>query len=543
MSVTVIPKKVVTVIEPKKPYIVDKAKYDQKRVAAYCRVSTDSEEQLTSYKTQMKVYSEMIAENPEWTFAGMYADEGISGTRADKRPQFQKMINDCIKGKIDLIITKSVSRFARNTVECLEYVRMLKNRGIGILFEEQKIDTLKSDSELYLVIYAGFAQSESESMSKNITWSFRKNFENGKVNFCYKKMLGYRRGENGEPEIVEEEAEIVREIFRRFLQGETQNQIADDLRSRNYTFTGKVLKFDRSMIVGILKNERYTGDAILQKTVTVDCITKTRKRNQGEAPMYLVQNNHPAIISREIFNRAQEEFTKRKTITPASDKTSASYTGRYSRYALTDILKCGECGSKYRRCTWMRNGQKTIVWRCVNRLDYGKRYCTKSITVEEKQLHEAIVRAIKKFSSEDNSTYIALMKATIAEALGLNGSDDETDILERRIDALNRQMLELVSENVAKGNGIESCEEAFKEISSQIAMLNSRIETIRQTESGKEQYDEKVKRIQSIIDERQTEQDSYDDTLVRQMIECIKVFEGGKIEVYFGGGFKVEEHL
>lgn len=543
MNVTVIPKKVVTVIEPKKPYIVDKAKYDQKRVAAYCRVSTDSEEQLTSYKTQMKVYSEMIAENPEWAFAGMYADEGISGTRADRRPQFQKMINDCIKGKIDLIITKSVSRFARNTVECLEYVRMLKNRGIGILFEEQKIDTLKSDSELYLVIYAGFAQSESESMSKNITWSFRKNFENGKVNFCYKKMLGYRRGENGEPEIVEEEAEIVREIFRRFLQGETQNQIADDLRSRNYTFTGKVLKFDRSMIVGILKNERYTGDAILQKTVTVDCITKTRKRNQGEAPMYLVQNNHPAIISREIFNRAQEEFTKRKTITPASDKTSASYTGRYSRYALTDILKCGECGSKYRRCTWMRNGQKTIVWRCVNRLDYGKRYCTKSITVEEKQLHEAIVRAIKKFSSEDNSTYIALMKATIAEALGLNGSDDETDILERRIDALNRQMLELVSENVAKGNGIESCEEAFKEISSQIAMLNSRIETIRQTESGKEQYDEKVKRIQSIIDERQTEQDSYDDTLVRQMIECIKVFEGGKIEVYFGGGFKVEEHL
>lgn len=543
MNVTVIPKKVVTVIEPKKPYIVDKAKYDQKRVAAYCRVSTDSEEQLTSYKTQMKVYSEMIAENPEWAFAGMYADEGISGTRADRRPQFQKMINDCIKGKIDLIITKSVSRFARNTVECLEYVRMLKNRGIGILFEEQKIDTLKSDSELYLVIYAGFAQSESESMSKNITWSFRKNFENGKVNFCYKKMLGYRRGENGEPEIVEEEAEIVREIFRRFLQGETQNQIADDLRSRNYTFTGKVLKFDRSMIVGILKNERYTGDAILQKTVTVDCITKTRKRNQGEAPMYLVQNNHPAIISREIFNRAQEEFTKRKTITPASDKTSASYTGRYSRYALTDILKCGECGSKYRRCTWMRNGQKTIVWRCVNRLDYGKRYCTKSITVEEKQLHEAIVRAIKKFSSEDNSTYIALMKATIAEALGLNGSDDETDILERRIDALNRQMLELVSENVAKGNGIESCEEAFKEISSQIAMLNSRIETIRQTESGKEQYDEKVKRIQSIIDERQTEQDSYDDTLVRQMIECIKVFEGGKIEVYFGGGFMVEEEL
>ena len=193
MSVTVIPKKTITVIEPSKSLLVDKEKYRQKRGAAYCRVSTDSEEQLTSYTTQKKVYTEMIAENPEWEFAGLYADEGISGTRADKRPEFQKMINDCLAGKIDMIITKSVSRFARNTVECLEYVRMLKARGIGIFFEEQKIDTLKADSELYLVIYAGFAQSESESMSKNITWAFRKKFENGKCSICYKHLLGYRR--------------------------------------------------------------------------------------------------------------------------------------------------------------------------------------------------------------------------------------------------------------------------------------------------------------------------------------------------------------
>ncbi len=175
MSVTVIPKKTVTLIEPSRNLVVDKQKYRQKRVAAYCRVSTDSDEQLTSYNTQMQVYTEMIAENHDWEFAGMYADEGISGTRADKRPQFTKMINDCLNGKIDMIITKSVSRFARNTVECLEYVRMLKARGIGIIFEEQNIDTLKTDSELYLVIYAGFAQSESESMSKNITWAYRKN--------------------------------------------------------------------------------------------------------------------------------------------------------------------------------------------------------------------------------------------------------------------------------------------------------------------------------------------------------------------------------
>lgn len=192
MTATKISKKNITVMSPPKAMTVDKEKYHQKRVAAYCRVSTDSEEQLTSYTTQKKVYTEMIAARPDWELAGIYADEGISGTRADKRPQFQKMIKDCFAGKIDYIVTKSVSRFARNTVDCLEHVRILKNRGIGIFFEEQNIDTLSIDSELYLVIYAGFAQSESESMSKNITWAYRKRFEDGKVLMQYKSMLGYR---------------------------------------------------------------------------------------------------------------------------------------------------------------------------------------------------------------------------------------------------------------------------------------------------------------------------------------------------------------
>ena len=197
MNVTKIPKKTISVIEPKRSLIVNRAQYHQRRVAAYCRVSTDSEEQLTSYTNQKKVYTEMIAAKPEWEFAGLYADEGISGTCADKRPQFQKMINDCLSGKIDYIITKSVSRFARNTVDCLDHVRMLRARGIGIYFEEQNIDTLQIDSELYLVIYAGFAQSESESISKNVTWTFRKRFQEGKPIFNYKCLLGYRnRGED-----------------------------------------------------------------------------------------------------------------------------------------------------------------------------------------------------------------------------------------------------------------------------------------------------------------------------------------------------------
>ena len=284
--ITVIPKKIVTVIEPHKSTLVDREKYRQTRVAAYCRVSTDSEEQLTSYKTQKKVYTDMIAARKDWSLVDIYADEGISGTLAEKRPRFKKMIEDCLTGKIDYIVTKSVSRFARNTVECLDYVRMLKSRGIGILFEEQNIDTLKSDSELYLVIYAGFAQAESESISKNITWSKRKNFEEGKVSLQYKKMLGYRKGEDGEPEIVPEEAKLVERIFDLYIAGETPLSISEMLQTENPTFDGKHFTYGKGMIEGILFNVKYCGDAILQQSVTVDPIMKKRKKNTGEALMY-----------------------------------------------------------------------------------------------------------------------------------------------------------------------------------------------------------------------------------------------------------------
>ncbi len=278
MEVTKVPKKIVTVIEPKRSMTVDKEKYRQKRVAAYCRVSTDSEEQLVSYANQKKVYTEMIASRKDWCFAGLFADEGKSGTRADKRPEFNKMINDCLAGKIDYIITKSVSRFARNTVDCLDYVRMLKSKGIGVYFEEQQIDTLKTDSELYLVIYAGFAQSESESISKNITWSVRKKFEEGTPVFMYKRFLGYRKGADGEPEIVPSEAVIVERIFNLYLAGETVDKISKMMQAENYDVPGKTISFSKGMIMNMLSNERYCGDAILQKSVTIDCIEKKRKK-------------------------------------------------------------------------------------------------------------------------------------------------------------------------------------------------------------------------------------------------------------------------
>ena len=543
MEVQRIPKRTVSVIEPQKSILVDKEKYHQKRVAAYCRVSTDSEEQLTSYQNQMRVYTEMIAANKEWEFAGLYADEGISGTRADKRPEFQRMIRDCQNGKIDYIITKSVSRFARNTVECLEYVRSLKAQGIGIFFEEQNIDTLKNESELYLVIYAGFAQSESESISKHITWTYRKKFEEGKVSFQYKNFLGYRKGADSQPEIVPEEAAIVERIYEMFLAGQPVKVIAQTLQAEKIEIPGKNLSFSKNMIMNILRNEKYCGDCILQKTVTVDCISKTRKANQGEAPMYIVENNHPAIISREVFNRVQEELIRRQALRAKSDKTSITATGKYSKYALTEVLQCAECGSRYRRVTWTAHGRKKIVWRCISRLDYGTKHCKDSITVEEEALHGAVVRALNRFHTEDESTYLALMKATIGEAIGINGGSEEIDLLTRRIDTLNKRMLDLVNETVAAGKDVESSEDEFKGISDQIEQLNRRIAAIQESIHKDGSRQARLEEIQRIIANRNANETQYDDSIVRQMIECIKVHNDGKLTIIFGGGYEIEETL
>ena len=543
MEVQRIPKRTVSVIEPQKSILVDKEKYHQKRVAAYCRVSTDSEEQLTSYQNQMRVYTEMIAANKEWEFAGLYADEGISGTRADKRPEFQRMIRDCQNGKIDYIITKSVSRFARNTVECLEYVRSLKAQGIGIFFEEQNIDTLKNESELYLVIYAGFAQSESESISKHITWTYRKKFEEGKVSFQYKNFLGYRKGADSQPEIVPEEAAIVERIYEMFLAGQPVKMIAQTLQAEKIEIPGKNLSFSKNMIMNILRNEKYCGDCILQKTVTVDCISKTRKANQGEAPMYIVENNHPAIISREVFNRVQEELIRRQALRAKSDKTSITATGKYSKYALTEVLQCAECGSRYRRVTWTAHGRKKIVWRCISRLDYGTKHCKDSITVEEEALHGAVVRALNRFHTEDESTYLTLMKATIGEAIGINGGSEEIDLLTRRIDTLNKRMLDLVNETVAAGKDVESSEDEFKGISDQIEQLNRRIAAIQESIHKDGSRQARLEEIQNIIAKRNANETQYDDSIVRQMIECIKVHNDGKLTIIFGGGYEIEETL
>ena len=543
MEVKIIPKKTVTLIPPKTKFYVDKDKYQQKRVAAYCRVSTGSEEQLTSYNTQKKVYTEMIAANKEWTLAGIYADEGISGTQTKNRAEFNRMIKDCMDGKIDYIITKSVSRFARNTVECLDYVRSLKSRGIGILFEEQNIDTLKTDSELYLVIYAGFAQSESESMSKNVTWAFRKNFEEGKVQYNYSKLVGYRKGPDGKPEIIPEEAEIIRTIFTMYLAGSTTREIIDQLYAMDVPTKCGKQKWGVSTILRILRNEKYCGDAILQKTVTVDCITKTVKKNTGEAPMYYVHNCHEPIVSREMFNRVQEELIRRKSIPAAAQKTAITVQSRYSKYALSEIVHCAECGSRFRRITWRKGNYVNVVWRCINRLENGNRFCATSPSIEESELHAGIVRAVNRFCEQDSGAFKTLLKISMNEAIGYGGGTEKINLLTRRIDALNQKMLTMVNEAVENGVGIDSKEQEFKEISDEIDQLNAQIAAIQESIEADKSSGGRLYSISESIDELKDGIDEYDDTVVRQTVECVKIHNDGKIEVIFGGGIVIEEKV
>lgn len=269
----------------------------------------------------------------------------------------------------------------------------------------------------------------------------------------------------------------------------------------------------------------------------------TTAKNEGEAPMWLVENSHPAIVTREIFNKAQEESARRKAKAPVSQKSAMTASGKYSKYALTEVMICGECGSRYKRVTWNIRGKRRIVWRCISRLDYGKKYCTESITVDEQALQRAIVRALNRFNVEDEATYLLLMKSTIGEAVGINGSSDEIDLLERRIDALNKRMLDLVSLSVQEGDDAENHEDDFKNISTQIEQLTKRITAIRESESENGDFQARLKEIQDIIDKRRENKDIYDDSIVRQMVECIKVYHDGRLQIILGGGYELEEYL
>lgn len=510
-----------------------------KRVAAYCRVSTDREEQEHSFETQKAMYTEMIMMKPTWQMAGIYADEGITGTVAKKRPGFMKMIEDCRKGKIDMIVTKSVSRFSRNNLDCLMYVRELKQLGIPIIFEKEGINTIQVSSELLLTLFGALSQAESESISMNVKLGIRQSLKNGNVRFSYKTFLGYRKGADGQPEIVPEQADIVRRIYNDFLAGATYLEIAKRLTEENVPTMGGGNRWFSERIKSILKNEKYKGDALLQKTYITDPISKRVKKNNGELPMYYVENSHPAIVERRIFDRVQEEIARRAGKKKVKQTGAKTELGRYSgKYALTELLYCGECGTPYRRCTWSRDGKKKIVWRCVSRLDYGKKYCKNSPSVEESRLHNAIAAAITKKANSEEINIGGIMNHI--ESFGSRCDSDWIIQRQRRIAEIEKVIDDLARLNSDEAQSGElDCK--FSELYAELYSVKDELEEMQSDVSALD--GDMLNEMREVVTGLKNHPVEYDDKVVRQLIDCIKVMSADTIKICFKDGTVTETML
>ena len=381
----------VTVIEP---VVVQKAQTDSDtprklRVAAYARVSTEQDEQQNSYEAQVDYYAHYIGNNPDWLFIGVFSDRGITGTNTKNRDGFNEMIELALNGGIDLILTKSISRFARNTVDTLQTVRDLKAVNVEVIFEKENLHTFDPRCEVFLTIMSSLAQEESRSISENVRWGQQKRMRDGKLQVAYSHFLGYTKGEDGNLEIVEKEAKIVREIYNLYLSGVSLGDIADKLTTKGIPTPMGKRKWSISTVKSILSNEKYKGEALLQKTYTTDYLTKKVRKNNGEVRQFLVKNSHEAIIEPEVFDRVQELLIKNKKRRPKA----------YKDYPFTGIIICGDCGSFYGRDIWRvrSTGEKYPIWYCNHKYD-GDTVCqTKPLREDEiKAAFEIVLRKLGK---------------------------------------------------------------------------------------------------------------------------------------------------
>lgn len=443
------------------------------------------------------------------------------------------MITACKRGHIDLIITKSLSRFARNTVDCLETVRLLKANGIGVYFEKENINTLTESSEFLITLFSGFAPAESDSLSKNVAWGKAKSAEAGKVTFQYKKMLGYRKGADGQPEIVPEEAEVIKRIYHRYLDGCTLGQIKRELDEDNVPTAQGVEFWSPAIIHNILTNEKYIGDALLQKTYVTDCISKKVKKNQGERAMYYVENNHPAIISREMFDQVRNEMTRRSSKRKVLQKSGKTELGKYSgKYALTELLVCGECGSPYKRVTWARNGKKRIVWRCVSRLEFGTQYCHNSPTLDESKLHSAILASMNEFAAirQEVCPDVLAMAEEAKQALSQAGA--KLLELKKHMETVSREQSDLL-DRLLENMGDAELNAKMKALTDEKESLKAQILDARQMEVSLEEQATRHQQMWDSIMECSAGYTEFADEFVRQIIQKITVEDEETIRIHF----------
>jgi len=531
------PRKVtVTPADPK--YTQKDIRKQHLRVAPYCRVSTGSEEHLTSFTAQMAYYTQRIADTEGWTMVRLYADEGITGTSTKKRTQFNKMIRDAEKGKIDLVITKSVSRFCRNTLDGLEYIRRLKRCGVGVFFEKENTNTLYMPNEMILTFLMSQAQAESESMSSNIQWGHRARFKQGIVHYNFNNFLGYRKGPDGEPEIDETEAPTIRRIFARYLMGQSVGQICRDLTAEGFKTARGNTQWSDHTVRHILQNEKYMGDAILQKTFTLDLFNRQQVKNEGQLPKYYVENAHPAIIDRATFQRVQEEMARRSSLRKTSSKAKTEQ-GKHSKYVLSGLLVCGECGSPYRRVTYMPGGQKRFVWRCINRLEHGKRICQHAPTLEEGDVQAAVTAAMNELFRQQTARQ-ALAECIAAALAGTDNGDLTLPAVESRLRALQERQVELLQLASKDSSSTEYDEELGRVTETKLALQARKEKLIRQgcTDTA---YDSRVQAITVTLEDTDSAIGDFDEGLVQQTVASITVLDAERLSIRFKDGTEVEQ--
>ena len=484
------------------------------RVAAYCRVSTDSEEQLSSYENQLAYYTEKIMKEPGWTMAGVFADEGITGTSTGKRKEFLRMIRQCRQGKIDMVLAKSVSRFARNTVDTLNFTRELRGLGISVIFEEHT--------------------------SSRVRWGKRQSMKSGHAIMQYKWLLGYEKGPDGKPIIVPEQAETVRFIYDRYLAGDSIQEIKAALEGREIpTVSGKDVWMG-SHIRSILTNEKYCGDVLLQKTFIQDCISKKVIPNTGQLPKYLIQNHHEGIVSRETFDAVQLEMARRNAKAGATRKSTPTGRGKYSgKHVLSNLLFCGECGTAYRRCVWTQHGVKRPVWRCVSRLDYGKKFCTQSPTLDEEPLQQAILAAVNAVMLDRDTLarqLAAVMEWELAPVLGESMSLADVG---RALEELSGRFNSLLAE--ASANPGADYTERFRELSEATAQLKERKARLEGICQENQKVNQRLRAVSAAMEHMTAALTEWDEEVIHQLLEKITVLSREKIRVTFRDGREIEQ--
>ena len=514
------------------------------RVAAYCRVSTELEQQQSSYDIQIEYYTRHIMQNPNWIFAGVFADDGRSATNTFRRDDFNQLMDQCLKGKVDMVITKSISRFARNTVDCISWVRKLKEKNVAVYFEKENLNTLDDSTEMILTILSSQAQEESRAISTNVKWGYARKFEKGES--TRQRSYGFRKAPTGEMCIVEEEAAVIRNMARWFLDGDSLERIKHRLEEAGIETTTGKKTWSTGTIYNILTNEKIMGDVLLQKTFTADYLTKRRVKNSGQQKQYYVKNHHEAIIPKTVYYKIQEEIARRSSLKKAGTRKGKTAQGVYSsKYALTGIMVCNECGAHYRRTTWAKNGKKVIVWRCINRLEHGTKRCHESPTLKEEVIQEAIMGKLHSLSiDQEEENFLNGVKEDILRAARVVGGACTEEEIDKTIEELRDQLMDYVGMAAREHGGENWYSDRMRKLGLQISELKKRRESIREQEKIRDEYEHLDQEISRIIGETGgTSGAEFDNIFIRQIVREIRVISKNKLQIQLRTGMMLDVKL